>query len=281
MNDKQIDSFIKIVNSGSFSKAAKDNYISVAAIIEQIDRLEEDLGFTLFERTNKGIILTEDGKIFYDATKKIKQIYNDAINQIKNNNKQIKIGINFGQYPTFLMEAYKKYLKRYPDISLEFIELPYNEQLDALKNKKIDITVIAKPKKAELDNLVYKKLKDDAYSFAMSEFHPLAKKKIIKKEDLKDIKILCATYKYMEYPFEKMLKDTSAILSIIDSEYTLDLKAKAKYLDSILVFHSLWANGYEPMLKVIKSDIYAGDIGVVCRKENDENIKRFINIIDI
>ena len=67
MNDRQLTSFLKIVETGSFSKAAQESYISVPAMVQQIDRLEEDLGFRLFSRTNQGAILTEDGVVFCDA----------------------------------------------------------------------------------------------------------------------------------------------------------------------------------------------------------------------
>ena len=67
MNDRQLLSFIKIVETGSFSKVAKDSFISVPAMVQQIDRLEEDLGFRLLLRSNQGVRLTDQGKIFYDA----------------------------------------------------------------------------------------------------------------------------------------------------------------------------------------------------------------------
>jgi DNA-binding transcriptional LysR family regulator len=56
VNDRQLKSFISVAESGSFSKAAKQNYISVPAIIAQIDLLEEETGIELFIRTNHGII---------------------------------------------------------------------------------------------------------------------------------------------------------------------------------------------------------------------------------
>ena len=75
MNDRQLLSFIKIVETGSFSKAAKDSFISVPAMVQQIDRLEEDLGFRLLLRSNQGVRLTDQGKIFYDAVLEMQKIY--------------------------------------------------------------------------------------------------------------------------------------------------------------------------------------------------------------
>lgn len=63
-NERQRISFIKTAEAGSFSKAARDSFIFVPAIFQQIDRLEETLGFWLFSRNNQGVELTPDGKIF-------------------------------------------------------------------------------------------------------------------------------------------------------------------------------------------------------------------------
>ena len=98
MNDRQLLSFIKIVETGSFSKAAKDSFISVPAMVQQIDRLEEDLGFRLLLRSNQGVRLTDQGKIFYDAVLEMQKIYKEAVAQIKS-------GETLNQCPGFLMNG--------------------------------------------------------------------------------------------------------------------------------------------------------------------------------
>ena len=280
MNDRQIDSFLKIVNCGSFSKAAKNNYISVAAIIEQIDRLEEDLGFPLFERSAKGCKLTSNGEIFYKAFLDMKDIYDNALKQVKEGNNSINIGVASSQYPQVLMNACKQFLKKNKDISLHFIELPYKEHLEALRNKKIDLTIIAKPKENKLNNLNYQELCIDTCAFGMSDTNHLSKEKLITKKKLNNATILCGGYDYMETSFEEMLKDCSADLKTINSEYTLDIKANAKFNDSIIVFHKLWTDSYASFLKVIPSNINAGSVGILTRKDSTNNIKKLIKIIN-
>ena len=279
MNDRQIISFLKIVDCGSFTKTAKENYISVAAIIEQIDRLEEDLNTSLFIRSSRGIKLTRDGEIFYESFLKMKNIYDDALIRVANKSNTINIGVAYSQYPKFLMDVCKIYIKKY-DASLSFVESPYSEHLDALRNNKIDITIIARPKNDMLDGLTYKELGRDTYSFGMSDSHPLSNKEIINKDDLSNTTILCGTYDYMKYPFKDMLKGYGN-LKIIDSEYTFNIRANAKFEDSILVFHSLWSNSYTSILKVVPSNIDAGGIGIVYRSIDEQRldtlIKSFIN----
>ena len=65
MNDLAIEYFLCAARSGSFSKAARELFVSQPAISRQIASLEKELGFTLFDRTNKQSKLTEIGELFY------------------------------------------------------------------------------------------------------------------------------------------------------------------------------------------------------------------------
>ena len=59
MYNPQLDTFICVVEAGSFSKAAEELYISAPAVIKQINSLENSLNLQLFERTHRGLIITE------------------------------------------------------------------------------------------------------------------------------------------------------------------------------------------------------------------------------
>lgn len=61
----QLDTFLRVADAGSFSKAAEEMYITPTAVIKQINLLEGSLGVMLFIRTHRGLHLTEAGKVFY------------------------------------------------------------------------------------------------------------------------------------------------------------------------------------------------------------------------
>ena len=280
MNDRQFLSFMKIVETGSFSKAAKDSFISVPAMVQQIDRLEEDLGFRLLLRNNQGVRLTDQGKIFYDAVLEMKKIYETAMVQIRNEEqKEINIGVALNQCPEFLMNGCSAFQKKYPQIALHLKELPYEQHLDRIRQREIDLTVIAKPKDSYLTGLCYRELCVDACAFGVNGESALARKEIIQSQDLKDVRILCGTYQYMEAPFEETLKDTGAKLQILHTEYNLESMVQAKFHDAMLVFHSHWENCYSHILKVLPSDIQAGSIGVVMREGEEERLAHIIEEI--
>lgn len=61
MYNPQLETFICVVDSGSFSKAAEKMYITSPAVIKQINSLEGSLNLRLFERTHRGLFVTQAG----------------------------------------------------------------------------------------------------------------------------------------------------------------------------------------------------------------------------
>lgn len=62
MYDRLLDSFIAVVNSGSFTKAADTLYVSPTGIMKQINALETRLGIKLLVRTSSGVKPTPAGE---------------------------------------------------------------------------------------------------------------------------------------------------------------------------------------------------------------------------
>lgn len=71
MYNPQLKTFLQVADAGSFNKAAEQLYITSSAVIKQINLLEDSLELKLFERTHRGLILTEAGKSLYQDTKYI------------------------------------------------------------------------------------------------------------------------------------------------------------------------------------------------------------------
>ncbi|MCF0134973.1 MAG: LysR family transcriptional regulator [Lachnospiraceae bacterium] len=78
-----LKTFICVAECGSFSKAAESLYISKVAVMKQMDSLEAHLELTLFERTPKGITLTNVGNIIYHQSLQLLQQSSDFLNSIK------------------------------------------------------------------------------------------------------------------------------------------------------------------------------------------------------
>ena len=126
MNIRNLEYFIKVVDTNSFTKAAEELFISQSAISQQIKALEDELGFPLMIRNRKGFELTQAGKYLYIEGKNIianiKEIENHATYISKNNNKELKIGhvVNYGYQE--LKKALRIFSAKYPEIKIIAVE---------------------------------------------------------------------------------------------------------------------------------------------------------------
>lgn len=75
MNLDHIDYFIQIVDLHSITKVAEKNHFSQSALSQIVQRLEEDLGTTLLLRSNRGVVATEAGRLFYESALSIRDAY--------------------------------------------------------------------------------------------------------------------------------------------------------------------------------------------------------------
>ena len=84
MNIKSLESFITIVQEGSFSKAAKVLYVSQSALSQQIQSLEKEIGFSLFIRNkSKANILSKSGEEFFNYVQNALSILDSGIKKCK------------------------------------------------------------------------------------------------------------------------------------------------------------------------------------------------------
>lgn len=78
MDFRQLESFIAIAKNKSFSKAAKELYLTQPTISNHIQTLEKEIGTSLLNRANRDITLTKAGEIFYDYANKIINLKKNA-----------------------------------------------------------------------------------------------------------------------------------------------------------------------------------------------------------
>lgn len=97
MFDGKLETFIKVAECGSFTKAAEDLYITPTAVMKQINALEKDLSVTLFDRSNHGLRITKSGEAFLQDARYILEYISRAEQKAREifegeNRKSIRIG---------------------------------------------------------------------------------------------------------------------------------------------------------------------------------------------
>jgi LysR family transcriptional regulator, low CO2-responsive transcriptional regulator len=71
MNLKQLEVFINVAESGSFSKGAEATFITQSTVSQHISALENEFGLKLLDRTGKGALLTEGGKLLLERARRL------------------------------------------------------------------------------------------------------------------------------------------------------------------------------------------------------------------
>lgn len=141
-NLKQIMSFLQVVDSGSFTKAADILGMSRSMISIDIKQLETQLNVSLLTRNTRNIALTEVGKYFYDDFKRIQLQIEEAFERSQNLGTSVT-GLlrfsstnEFGQ--RFILPLLPEFCRLYPKLRVQY---SFNSSLDDLVTEKLDMAI--------------------------------------------------------------------------------------------------------------------------------------------
>lgn len=127
MYNPQLETFLRVADAGSFSKAAEETYITPTAVIKQINLLETSLGVRLFDRSHRGLTLTPAGRSLYLDAKYIIQYCRDSVTRAQNAMQEDGSVIRIGSSPMtpaqLLVGLWPKIHECYPDIKFQIV--PY------------------------------------------------------------------------------------------------------------------------------------------------------------
>ena len=145
------------------TKASEELHISQPAISQSIKKLEDQLGGTLFLRSNKGMELTEEGKMFYEYVKGALELINNAENEFTSfkdlSKGEIKIGCSTTLTKLVLMDALKDFHLDYPNININITNDLTSNLINDLKVGKLDFVIFNESNIKET-NLNLEKIKE-------------------------------------------------------------------------------------------------------------------------
>ena len=142
--------FYTVAKCGSLTKAAEELYISQPAVSQAIKQLEIQLGGKLFNRTHKGMELSDTGgKQIYPIVEKALKLFDEAENkysELKDTATGIvRICASDTVATHFLLPYIKEYHEKYPDVNLILQNGTSSETIELLKNNKGDIGFVNLP----------------------------------------------------------------------------------------------------------------------------------------
>lgn len=122
---QSVQSYIRVVEEGSFNGAARKLSTTSSAISKRIHWLEERIGVQLLKRTTRSVTQTEAGALFYDRAKNQLDSWQSVVDETRSVNQDpvglLKIGATLAVGSKFLVQYLDDFLQQYPDIRIQLI----------------------------------------------------------------------------------------------------------------------------------------------------------------
>ena len=179
--------FYHVAKNKNITKAANELNITQPGISKAIKNLEEQLGCSLFIRTKSGVILTDEGKVFFDQIKQAIEIIDNAEDKLKEmidlDFGSLNIGVSNTIVKKYLMPYIKTFHDKYPNIKITIYTNPTFHLIQRMRNGLIDFIILNMPYDVPSDMDTYK-LMDVHDCFVATDKYGELKNKVIPLREL-------------------------------------------------------------------------------------------------
>ncbi|NND92697.1 MAG: LysR family transcriptional regulator [Granulosicoccus sp.] len=177
MDFPSLNAFVAVAESGSFSRAAEQRFMTQPAISKRIASLEADLGVTLFDRLGRGIQLTEAGRKFLVSARRIladidisrEELH--SLGSVVGGRLRLATSHHVGIHR--LPPVLKAFTQACPDVELDLLFMDSELACDDVLNGHIELAVVTLPDKLE-GSLLTQLVWPDPLSIVCATDHPLA-----------------------------------------------------------------------------------------------------------
>jgi LysR family transcriptional regulator, transcriptional activator of the cysJI operon len=181
MHIETLKVFCDVVESGSCSTAALQNFITQSAVSQQLRALEDKYHCRLVERGRGGVKPTPEGEILYRASREILDRYREVETQLQHNANvvgghlrvAIVYSVGLHEFPPYL----KEYLRSYPEVNVHVEYARSGKIYDNVIAGHVDLGIVAYPQKHP--QVVIIPFREDHLVLACPPEHPLANSKSV------------------------------------------------------------------------------------------------------
>src|ERR1700722_10534237 len=138
----ELEIFVRVVDTGSFSAAARHQRIGQPAVSKAVVQLEKWLGVSLLMRSTRSVVPTEAGRIFYERAKRTIEEADEAVMAAQGSANglsgklRVSTSICFGRL--HVIPSLSKFLAQHPDLDLELV---LDDRLVDLVNEGVDVAL--------------------------------------------------------------------------------------------------------------------------------------------
>lgn len=184
MDLRHLRYFITVAEERHFGRAAQRLHIAQPPLSRQIHDLEAELGFSLFDRSGRRVELTPAGSVFLTHARRVFDAVDLAVREARRasvgETGRVVVGYLSSLAYSGITDLLRAFHTRFPSVELSLREMPPQEQIDALKDGRIDVGFVRGPlKDAALESECVRR---EALVIALPADHPLAARKRIPME---------------------------------------------------------------------------------------------------
>lgn len=230
MNFFQVEVFLKVVESGSFTRAGDKIGLTQSGVSHNITTLETELGVVLLNRGRNGASLTTAGEYIITHMRAIAENLAHIEQKVAAVNGMEMGKLSIGSFPSFsarfIPKLFSIFKENFPNIELMLYEGGYEEIIKWVEDGTVDLGFAALP----VNNLEFIHLLNDPLSALIYEGHHFEKKPIINIEDFVGEPFImlrsgCETLiedKFREARIEPTItydvKDNQTVLSMVEGK---------------------------------------------------------------
>src|SRR5258708_6356311 len=190
MEFRHLRYFVGVGEDQHFGRAAERLHLAQPALSRQIQDLERELGFALFDRLPRGVRLNEAGKLFLTDVRRILQDVDDAKLRAERialgKVGTLRIGIATAiSWHGIVVDSFREFRRRQPDAEIELHHLLSIRQVEAIASGKLDAGFASLIPLG--NNLAHLQFAEDRIVLAVPKEHPLTKRKTVRLMDLRNM----------------------------------------------------------------------------------------------
>lgn len=187
MDIANLQAFIAVAETGSFSLASEQLYLTQPAISKRIVTLETELDTRLFDRIGRKVSLTESGQALLPRARNIMRELEDSKRSIQNLSGHIAGTLSIGTSHHIglhrLPPVLRAYTKQYPDVELDLHFMDSEDACRAVEHGDLELGIVTLPLSPP-EILNTRTIWPDPLAIMANKSHPLAQKKRLQVSDL-------------------------------------------------------------------------------------------------
>jgi DNA-binding transcriptional LysR family regulator len=171
-----VRSFLAILEAGSIHAAARRLGVSQPGLTKVVSLLERELGVPLLQRSSRGVIPTDYGRVLASRAKVIEaelRLVGEEISQLQGvRSGMISVGLSAGS-SLLLTRVLEQFWRRHPDVRVRVVEGGYESTLADLREGRLDFSIAPRELIAAVTDLTVEKLFETAIVPVVRKSHPL------------------------------------------------------------------------------------------------------------